>query len=192
MSKLRLILIIIVTCLATSASFGELFSFQAPAVDNKKPNAAPGTPAPALSPSEFKNKVNTLGQKAQQNMLQQSQENLKQQTNQLNLPNTLPTPPKLPQSPTATTDPNPQNPATAPKDLFGNTPAQTEQQPALPPEQPIAKPTMPSSAPPVAPPTTPIAPAPQNDVYTGFGGGAQKNPTSGGSTQQSGGWNIKY
>lgn len=198
MSKIRLGLMIAATCFVTSVSFGqELFSFQPPPTSNNSVKRG-AAPAPVLSPSEFKNKVATMGQQTQQDMLQQSQSNIKEQSNQLSLPNSPPPPLKMN---------TPQQGAAQPTQNTGGkkTPAQSMMDSALAPPEEQATPAQPAAQQPVRPaPTTaaPTTPPPppgyaeepqQSQVYTGFGAGTKSGGTTGTSTSQpSGGWNVKY
>jgi len=177
----------------TSVTHAQLFSFQA----NTKtsPAQTPGKPAPALSADDFKSKVATKSQQAQQELFQQAQSNLKQQSSQMPLPNSPPKAPKLNASPLqqqqspapASSSPNTQTPppesvpaATQDTSSTTTTTTQTTTQPAPAPNAANAANTTPPPAP------------TQNQIYTGFGASPTNKSTTAPSSQSSGGWNIKY
>ena len=190
--QLSMIIITVASLMATTA-FGQLFSFQ---TDPNNKTAATSPITPAMSADEFKSTVAKKSQQAQRELYKETQNNLKQQSSQMPLPNALPTAPKLnPQPQNQSTNTSQQNPSPA---LSGTavveqpaTPTQTAPIPAAPT---TATPNSPSNVAPVAPSSSDTNAPQQNQIYTGFGGGATATPNSNTrpSSQSSGGWSIKY
>lgn len=191
MSKLRSSLILLATAsLATSIAYAELFSFepnttqtaQAGTDENEAPTPPP---TPPLSADNFKTQAAVQGQKAQQELFQQTQGQM---------PISKPKPPQLNQQQSSSTPSTENQTSTTPTTATpesNQTTVTTTTTTAAPTSAPVQQPpimTSPNPAPATAP--TPA----QGQVYTGFSGGGNSpsNTTSTPSSTSNGGWNVKY
>ena len=184
--------------LITSVSYAELFSFQTNT--NSPQTQTPGQTTPPLSANDFKSKVATDSQKAQQELFQQTLNNVKQQSSQMPLPNSPPKPPQLNQQQNTTSTPSTEESTTSTssklpyptlEDVEKSQSTTTTTTTTTPPP---SSPSPAASAPTPAT-ATPSPPATQSQVYTGFGAGSTNNTTTtttAPSSQPSGGWNVKY
>lgn len=156
------LLLVVMTSFTSSVTLADnLFA------ENTPSNQKQSTPAPVLSASEFKNRVNTLSQQTQRDLWQQTTNSLKHAP----LPDPTPAPP-----PPKTTTPPDKNAAADPT-------------PPIQPQQPAA-------APPPAPPADATndasEPATSNQIYTGFQGTGNSNSNTNSTSPSGGGWNVKY
>lgn len=180
-----------------SVAFAQSFlDFGSKRTNAAKATAAPGTtlptPTPALSPDEFKSKVNILQQQTKTNLTQQLNQELTAR------------PPIAPPGPGSATTPAAAPSSTAPgastSTTLPETPViqapvtTTPAAPISPAATPTTRPETPITSPVTAPTTAPSQPATQ--PYTGFGTGTSSGTTGGTSkpsgSSGSGGWNIRY
>lgn len=175
--KLSVITLIVIASSGTSITLAQSF------FDSSPSSTQPNTPKKPMSADEFKNAVNKMGQETKSSITQQAnQQFMKQQ----------------PQGFSSSATPTPTAP---PPEAAPNTTAAPTT--AMPPSSQYApnttiNPTAPTAAAPAArPPSygTPAAAPTQSQPYTGFGTGNTnpKNTSSPNpSSNNSGGWNIKY
>lgn len=206
MFKFRLTGVMIIASLAAaSVAYAELFSFQTNTTTQTTQPQKPGQTTPPLSANDFKNKVATDSKQAQQELFKQTQTRLKDQSNQMPLPNTAPKAPQQNQlqstAPTTTSEsatstssklPIPTMEEVANSKAAEATTATTTTTTTTSAPPPVAP------APPTSSSTTPVTTAPsQGQVYTGFGGGSSgttntSTTTAPASNSSGGGWNVKY
>lgn len=162
-----------------------------PAQSNNATPSPSGSPTnQVMSPDDFQNTVNQLGQQNWNNLSQQAKQQMSQ------LPKPPPLPPSIPPSTGNTTPPNLNNQAvTTPP------PANTNANPVVTAPPASVGYQAGTNAAPLPPPANPqtIVKPPQNQVYTGFTFGNQNQNTGTSTTNSatpnnstSGGWNIKY
>lgn len=167
----------ILFALILSTVFAPVFAQAFFGTNSKKPDSLPaGTNR--LSPDDFRNKVDSLSKDTKSAINQELNQKLSQQP-------VTPTPTieKPPQSDEMTTS---TPAAAAPAAPLATPPATTGTNTLPPPSYPPAPAPVPAPA--------PTSPARQPDVYTGFGAGSSKQggTTGSGSSDSSGGWNVKY
>lgn len=180
MSNFKSSLIMMMGGLLSSFTFAATPTFQPPA-----PAVAPQPATPPLSASDFKNQVNSMSQKAQQDLMQQTQANLRQQNAQMPLPNAAPTAPNKSVMPAP---PPPSTPPAAPKENNNHPTEETTEDNGTAPQAAATPAPVPPSPPKSMGPASTAAPNGGNQVYTGFRNNHDTTP----SNSQSGGWNIKY
>lgn len=146
----------------------------------------PQTGRQTLSPDEFKNAVNQMGQQTQNRINQQVKSQYKTPGPAATSPLSTPTPPTPIAAP-------PSNPAqAAPYTGYAN--PSYPSRPSYAPNQPSVYSTQPPPPPSPARGYGTQGPPTQNQVYTGFGPppNVQNNGANNPTTGNNGGWNIKY
>lgn len=179
------------SCIFATAAFGQSF-FSSGHQKTSTPAVSTAIPHPVVSPSDFKNMVNTTNQQTKSENENQFNQQLKKSANSLNDNRAMmATPIQTEETNTSIMNNTPSNGAVTSPPMTVTPPLAYPSQPSQPIPQGAAVSSSPAAASPPAPLTAPQG----NQAYTGFGGGANtsgQKPTNSPSSGSSGGWNIKY